>query len=215
MISGSYDFIPAAARAPEVCDVAIRRTSAGYPASNLETRSESSLESGSEPEGGAKDAVLQVLKEPGKPAASQSYVWVQRGGTDQRALILHDYDASRSGKVPKRLPEGFQGYLQRNGYEGYNAVCSAYGLHPRGGAGRTRGESSTRLWRRNERAGKARSDRQRRARRSRDRRSSRSSTGLSGRSWKSLPMSDIACSPRFRRQGAWKRSSACSPTGLA
>jgi transposase len=71
---------------------------------------------------------LQVLKEPGKPATSQSYMWVQRGETEKSALLLYDYDASRSGEVPKRLLEGFEGYLQTDGYEGYNAVCSAHGL---------------------------------------------------------------------------------------
>ncbi len=71
---------------------------------------------------------FQVLKEPGKPATSQSYLWVQRGGTAERPILLYDYDPSRSGEVPKRLLEGFQGYLQTDGYEGYNAVCSAYGL---------------------------------------------------------------------------------------
>jgi transposase len=71
---------------------------------------------------------FQVLKEPGKPATSQSYLWAQRGGTEERPLLLYDYDPSRSGEVPKRLLEGFSGYLQTDGYEGYNAVCSAYGL---------------------------------------------------------------------------------------
>lgn len=71
---------------------------------------------------------LQVLKEPGKPATSQSYMWVQRAEVEQTSLLLYDYDASRSGEVPKRLLEGFQGYLQTDGYEGYSAVCSAYGL---------------------------------------------------------------------------------------
>jgi transposase len=69
-----------------------------------------------------------VLKEPGKPATSQSYMWVQRAEVEQASLLLYDYDASRSGEVPKRLLEGFQGYLQTDGYEGYNAVCSANGL---------------------------------------------------------------------------------------
>jgi transposase len=71
---------------------------------------------------------FQVLKDPGKPATSQSYLWVQRGGTAERPILLYDYDPSRSGEVPQRLLEGFQGYLQTDGYEGYNAVCSAYGL---------------------------------------------------------------------------------------
>ncbi len=71
---------------------------------------------------------FQVLKEPGKPATSQSYLWAQRGGTEERPILLYDYDPSRSGEVPKRLLEGFHGYLQTDGFEGYNAVCEEYGL---------------------------------------------------------------------------------------
>jgi len=72
---------------------------------------------------------FQVLKEPGKTATSQSYLWVQRGEPDEgRPLVLYDYDPSRSGEVPKRLLEGFRGYLQTDGYEGYGAVCEANGL---------------------------------------------------------------------------------------
>jgi transposase len=71
---------------------------------------------------------FQVLKEPGKRAQSQSYLWVQRGGTEDQPLLLYDYDPSRSGEVPKRLLEGFQGYLQTDGYEGYTAIGSMGGV---------------------------------------------------------------------------------------
>jgi transposase len=66
----------------------------------------------------------QVLKEPGKSAQSQSYLWVQRGGAGESSVILFDYDPSRSGGVPKRLLAGFEGYLQTDGYRGYDAVCA-------------------------------------------------------------------------------------------
>ena len=65
----------------------------------------------------------QVLKEPGKTPQSQSYIWAQRGGTPGNPTILFDYDPSRGGDVPKRLLAGFEGYLQTDGYKGYDAVC--------------------------------------------------------------------------------------------
>jgi transposase len=71
---------------------------------------------------------FQVLKEPGKRAQSQSYLWVQRGGTEAHPLLLYDYDPSRSGEVPKRLLEGFEGFLQTDGYEGYTAIGSTGGV---------------------------------------------------------------------------------------
>jgi transposase len=71
---------------------------------------------------------LQVMKEAGKPATSQSYMWVQYGKPEGTPLILYDYDPSRSGEVQKRLLDGFQGYLQTDGYEGYGAVCAQAGI---------------------------------------------------------------------------------------
>ena len=65
---------------------------------------------------------FQVLKEPGKRAQSQSYLWVLRGGEPVHPLIYYEYDPSRSGEVPKRLLRGFQGFLQTDGYEGYGAI---------------------------------------------------------------------------------------------
>ncbi len=71
---------------------------------------------------------FQVLREPGKPAESLSYVWVQRGGPVDHPLILYEYDPSRSAEVPKRLFEGFQGVLQTDGYEGYGAIGREPGI---------------------------------------------------------------------------------------
>ena len=71
---------------------------------------------------------FQVLKEPGKPAESLSYVWVQRGGSPEHPLLLYEYDPSRSAEVPKRLFEGFRGVLQTDGYEGYGALGREPGI---------------------------------------------------------------------------------------
>lgn len=75
---------------------------------------------------------LQVLKEPGKRAESQSYLWVQRGGPPDHPIVLYDYDPSRSHRVPIRLLEGFSGYLVTDGYEAYASVCAQYQLTPVG-----------------------------------------------------------------------------------
>ena len=71
---------------------------------------------------------FQVLKEPGKAAQSQSYVWVQRAAPGDHPLVLYEYDPSRSAEVPKRLFEGFQGILQTDGYEGYGALGREPGI---------------------------------------------------------------------------------------
>ena len=71
---------------------------------------------------------FQVLKEPGKRAQSQSYLWVLRGGDQNHPLIYYEYDPSRSGEVPKRLLRGFQGFLQTDGYEGYASIGKEPGI---------------------------------------------------------------------------------------
>ena len=74
------------------------------------------------------ETTVQVLKEAGRKAQSTSYLWVQRGGPPERPIILFDYDPSRGQAVPLNLLAGFQGYLQTDGYDGYNAVVSANDL---------------------------------------------------------------------------------------
>ena len=71
---------------------------------------------------------VQVLKEPGKTAQSKSYLWLQRGGPPDQPVVLYDYDPGRGAGVPKRLLEGFKGYLQTDGYDGYNAVVAVNSL---------------------------------------------------------------------------------------
>ena len=74
------------------------------------------------------ETLVQVLKEPGKTAQSKSYLWLQRGGQPDQPVVLYDPDPGRSAGVPKRLLEGFKGYLQTDGYDGYNAVVAVNDL---------------------------------------------------------------------------------------
>ncbi len=70
---------------------------------------------------------VQVLDEKGKTAQSLSYMWVQsRAGPNP--IVLFEYDPSRSSDVPIKLLEGFRGYLQVDGYAGYNAFCRQEGV---------------------------------------------------------------------------------------
>jgi transposase/uncharacterized coiled-coil protein SlyX len=71
----------------------------------------------------ADETRIQVLKEDGKVATSDKWMWLVRGGPPDRPVVLFDYDASRGEEVPVRLLEGFAGVLQTDGYAGYNRVC--------------------------------------------------------------------------------------------
>ena len=76
----------------------------------------------------ADETRLQVLKESGKSAQSDKWMWVIRGGPPDRPAVLFEYDPSRSEAVPLRLLDGFRGTLQTDGYAGYNKVCRENGL---------------------------------------------------------------------------------------
>ncbi|WP_143869684.1 IS66 family transposase [Catenovulum sediminis] len=77
----------------------------------------------------ADETRIQVLKEPGASPTGDKYMWVTLGGEPNRQSVLFEYDPSRSQEVPLRLLDGFTGgYLQSDGYAGYNAVCKEYKL---------------------------------------------------------------------------------------
>jgi transposase len=67
---------------------------------------------------------IQVLKEDARDPSSQSYMWVQRGGTPGRAVILFRYHPSRGQDPAAELLAGYRGYLQCDGYEVYAAIAA-------------------------------------------------------------------------------------------
>ena len=74
------------------------------------------------------ETTIQVLKEDGRAAQSDSRMWVRRGGPPDKPVILFNYDPSRSGKVAWRLTQDFKGYLQSDGFSGYEAVGKREGV---------------------------------------------------------------------------------------
>lgn len=70
----------------------------------------------------ADETTLQVLREPGRSASNQSYLWLYRTGKEGPPIILYDYQPTRAGENAKQFLTGFKGYLQVDGYKGYNKV---------------------------------------------------------------------------------------------
>lgn len=70
----------------------------------------------------ADETTLQVLREEGRPAKTKSFMWLYRTGREPPPIVLFDYKTSRAGKHPKRFLSGFKGYLQVDGYSGYDAL---------------------------------------------------------------------------------------------
>ncbi|MTV51068.1 IS66 family transposase [Heliobacillus mobilis] len=71
----------------------------------------------------ADETVIQVLKEEGKKPSSESRMWVYcSGSTSTKPVVLFEYQPTRSGEHARRFLEGFCGYLQTDGYSGYDKV---------------------------------------------------------------------------------------------
>jgi len=71
---------------------------------------------------------IQVLKEPGYSATGNKYMWVTLGGPPDQPAVIFDYDPSRGHEVPLRLLDGYSGYLQSDGYAGYDTVSTKLSL---------------------------------------------------------------------------------------
>ena len=70
------------------------------------------------------ETTVQVLKEEGKKPTSLSYVWVLCSGKDSKTpAVYYEYHPSRSHKVANEIFSNFKGFLQVDGYDGYNEVC--------------------------------------------------------------------------------------------
>lgn len=70
----------------------------------------------------ADETVLEVLNEPGRPAQTNSYMWMYRTSGDEVPIVLYEYKVSRSGDYPKIFLKDFNGFLHVDGYAGYHKV---------------------------------------------------------------------------------------------
>ena len=71
------------------------------------------------------ETTIQVLKEPKR---SKCYMWVFKGGTPDKPIILFQYHPTRSGDVASKFLNGYQGIVQTDGYAGYNFLDAIIGI---------------------------------------------------------------------------------------
>jgi len=65
---------------------------------------------------------VQVMGEEGRLDTQKSYMWLARGGPPGKTVVWYEYHETRGAKHAKRFLEGYSGYLQTDGYEGYDAA---------------------------------------------------------------------------------------------
>jgi len=69
------------------------------------------------------ETTLQVLKEPGKPAESKSFMWLYRTGDKSPApTVLYEYQPGRGGEYPRTFLKGWQGFCHTDGYSAYQGL---------------------------------------------------------------------------------------------
>lgn len=70
----------------------------------------------------ADETYVKVIEENEKDSKSKRFMWLYRSGCMENPIILYDYQKTRSGSCAEKFLEGFSGYLQTDGYDGYNKV---------------------------------------------------------------------------------------------
>ncbi|MEJ2649744.1 MAG: IS66 family transposase [Sedimentisphaerales bacterium] len=69
---------------------------------------------------GIDETTMQVVLEDGRSAKTKSYLWVFRGGNARAPTIIVKYRRTRSAKFLLELLQDYKGYIQTDGYKGYN-----------------------------------------------------------------------------------------------
>ena len=72
------------------------------------------------------ETTVQVLNEPGRDPTTKSYALP--AGDPQKNILLYQYHPTRSAKIPLAYLKGYEGYLQTDGYSGYDDVGCQPGI---------------------------------------------------------------------------------------
>jgi transposase len=71
---------------------------------------------------------VQVLGEEGRLNTTKSYMWAFRGGGLDEPVLIFRYNSTRSGQVPKDYLHTYTGYIQTDGYSGYDDLGRQPGI---------------------------------------------------------------------------------------
>jgi transposase len=70
----------------------------------------------------ADETTMQVMDEPKRKNTSTSYMWVYTNHRPDKKVVLFDYQQTREARWPMEMLKDFSGYLQTDGYKGYDWV---------------------------------------------------------------------------------------------
>jgi transposase len=68
------------------------------------------------------ETTMQVIGEEGRANAQRSYMWLARGGPPDKPVVWYEYHPTRGAQNITHILTGFSGYLQSDGYAGYDTA---------------------------------------------------------------------------------------------
>jgi transposase len=73
------------------------------------------------------ETAVQVMREEGRENAQQSYMWLALGGPPDKTVAWYEYHPTHAAYNAKAFLEGYSGYLQTDGYKGYDSAVKDMG----------------------------------------------------------------------------------------
>jgi transposase len=68
------------------------------------------------------ETTVQVIGEKDRSDTSKSYMWLARGGPEGKKVVWYEYHPTRAAYNAEQFLQGYSGYLQTDGYEGYDSA---------------------------------------------------------------------------------------------
>ena len=68
------------------------------------------------------ETTVQVIREEGRSYTEKSYMWLAHGGPPGQHVVWYEYHPTRAAYHAKDFLEGYSGYLQTDGYDGYDSA---------------------------------------------------------------------------------------------
>jgi transposase len=72
------------------------------------------------------ETTVQVMGEEDRKDTQKSYMWLARGGPPDKPVVIFKYHPSRASEHVNEFIEGFTGFLQTDGYGGYDCALKTH-----------------------------------------------------------------------------------------
>jgi transposase len=72
------------------------------------------------------ETTVEVMREEGREDTQKSYMWLGRGGPIGNPIYIYEYHPTRAGENARSFLDGFHGFLQTDGYPGYDSILKEF-----------------------------------------------------------------------------------------